>query len=326
MVLALSIKIHAQEITLIPDSIFEQVLIEKGIDSDGEVNGQILTSDAEGVTKLEINMYDTWDQYPSVPEEFFIQDFTGLESFVNIDTLVIQYTYASQIPLNTLTELRHLDVLRNNLDFIDVSANTQLRSILVRDTEYHLFYDNALVTELDLSQNPYIEHIVFVNYSYPHSPKFINLNNGNNNPNMYMFIGMAMEGLDYETRPRTCILVDNPEDAEAGDYPYSEWNIVIGLTNVSFADDMGTCFLSVPKEEKLGISVYPNPVSEMINFENLKGEVEFILYDLTGKKLVSKTLHSGNSPVDVNFLSEGLYVYKITDSAGSIQSGKLVKE
>jgi len=42
------------QITLIPDPKFEQFLIDKDIDSDGVINGQILTSDALVVTKLDI--------------------------------------------------------------------------------------------------------------------------------------------------------------------------------------------------------------------------------------------------------------------------------
>jgi len=42
------------QITLIPDPKFEQFLIDKGIDSDGIINGQILTADALSVTKMHI--------------------------------------------------------------------------------------------------------------------------------------------------------------------------------------------------------------------------------------------------------------------------------
>lgn len=53
-----SLKVKAQEITTIPDPGFEQVLIDKGIDSDGEINGQVLTSDIENLTELEIVDYE----------------------------------------------------------------------------------------------------------------------------------------------------------------------------------------------------------------------------------------------------------------------------
>lgn len=40
------------QITEIPDQYFEQALIDKGIDSDGIINGQVLTSDINTVTEL----------------------------------------------------------------------------------------------------------------------------------------------------------------------------------------------------------------------------------------------------------------------------------
>jgi len=39
---------------VIPDANFEQILINIGIDSDGAVNGQILTSDIDGVTATDV--------------------------------------------------------------------------------------------------------------------------------------------------------------------------------------------------------------------------------------------------------------------------------
>ncbi|SEI00636.1 hypothetical protein SAMN02927937_02688, partial [Paenimyroides aquimaris] len=35
------------QVTLIPDATFEQLLVNMNIDSDGIINGQILTSDAQ---------------------------------------------------------------------------------------------------------------------------------------------------------------------------------------------------------------------------------------------------------------------------------------
>lgn len=39
------------QVTLIPDPVFEQLLINLNIDSDGIVNGQLLTSDAQNITQ-----------------------------------------------------------------------------------------------------------------------------------------------------------------------------------------------------------------------------------------------------------------------------------
>ena len=48
-----SVWIAHSQYTQIPDQGFEQALIDLGIDSDGEINGQVLTSDIENVEVLD---------------------------------------------------------------------------------------------------------------------------------------------------------------------------------------------------------------------------------------------------------------------------------
>ncbi|WP_397447563.1 hypothetical protein [Polaribacter sp. R77954] len=79
----------------IPDENFEAILIEKGIDSDGIVNQQMLKSDAEKVTKLSLNGAN-------------INTLDGIEAFVN---------------------LKRLEADANNLTTLDVSNNVLLDTI-----------------------------------------------------------------------------------------------------------------------------------------------------------------------------------------------------
>jgi len=66
--LFIGLEITAQT-TSIPDQNFEQHLINEGIDSDGTINGQVLTSDIAPV--LTLNLVN-------------INDLTGLENFIAI--------------------------------------------------------------------------------------------------------------------------------------------------------------------------------------------------------------------------------------------------
>ena len=59
----------------IPDIQFETKLIEQGIDSDGTINQQMLKSDAEAVSILDLNLSNNFGK---------ISDLTGIEGFVNI--------------------------------------------------------------------------------------------------------------------------------------------------------------------------------------------------------------------------------------------------
>src|SRR5690606_9383356 len=87
--LAISFTVKAQY-TLIPDSFFEQELIYQNIDSDGVVNGQVLTSDIENVTEL------------IMEDGYGIENLTGIQDFTNLEKLVILYS-----------ELTELDVSQN---------------------------------------------------------------------------------------------------------------------------------------------------------------------------------------------------------------------
>ncbi|TVZ14855.1 hypothetical protein JM81_1065 [Maribacter sp. MAR_2009_72] len=47
----------------IPDSSFEAILIKTGVDSDGIINQQMLSSDAEGITTLDLSNLE-YEAYP----------------------------------------------------------------------------------------------------------------------------------------------------------------------------------------------------------------------------------------------------------------------
>src|SRR5690554_2077656 len=107
--IAVSYKATAQ-ITYIPDPNFEQALIDLGIDSDGVVNGQILTSDALNVTELNIS-YGTPPNYPYPADDYyegFIYDLTGLEAFINLVSLTVSDTMVGDLNISTLVNLKYL--------------------------------------------------------------------------------------------------------------------------------------------------------------------------------------------------------------------------
>ena len=85
--------------TAIPDPFFEQALIDLGIDSDGQINGQILTSDIEDITEL---ILDNNSFYGYNYDEGI--NLTGIESFTSLETLRISYVIISHIDLTQNTQ------------------------------------------------------------------------------------------------------------------------------------------------------------------------------------------------------------------------------
>lgn len=145
--------VKAQEITAIPDPLFEQFLIDEGMDSDGEVNGQILTADAESVTKMNIKGWEIEYNYGN-----YIQDLTGIQAFVNLDTLSVNTTYITELPLESLIQLKYLDCSDNNLTSINLSNNSELEELIAL-VDGHLEPFVNTIESIDLSQNPNIKYI-----------------------------------------------------------------------------------------------------------------------------------------------------------------------
>src|SRR6218665_4029649 len=84
------------QVTSIPDATFEQLLINLNIDSDGTINGQILTSDAQNITQL--NLY-------TGAGSFRIQNMTGIEAFTNLETIEGDFHEFNTINLTNLTKI-----------------------------------------------------------------------------------------------------------------------------------------------------------------------------------------------------------------------------
>jgi len=110
----------------IPDIHFETELIEQGIDSDGIVNQQMLKSDAEAVSLLDLNLSANHGE---------IRDLTGIEGFVNITLLSAVGQEIKNIDLSFNTKLDTLFLYGNHLTNIDVSNNANLILLDIQSNE-----------------------------------------------------------------------------------------------------------------------------------------------------------------------------------------------
>jgi Leucine-rich repeat (LRR) protein len=198
--------------TLIPDPVFEQNLVNQQIDSDGIINGQVLTSDIAARTQLSLS--STNGGFNSVTNLQGIEGFsalqklwlTGNDSLYNVnitnmnlkelyfDNFGVQNIYVSapllellQI-INTVPLLETLDVTNcpmlknlycsdNSLHILEVSNNPALETLIV--------YNNQL-TELTIGNNPNLNYISCFNnhiasLNVTSCPQLKNLNAKTNN-------------------------------------------------------------------------------------------------------------------------------------------------
>ncbi|WP_026990666.1 T9SS type A sorting domain-containing protein [Flavobacterium subsaxonicum] len=312
LLIAISYKGAAQT-TAIPDPGFESALINLNIDSDGIVNGQVLTSDLETVTELDL---DFW--LGNTPA---IYNLSGLEGFSNLQELTINQTELSSINISQCSQLQKLECSGNMLTSIDVSQNPLLEEL--RCGNYSdLGYSNEIV-DIDLSNNP---NIRILDASTMNTIDRINLKNGNNNSDMKLYVGFDFDeptGPDiiYNT---VCIQVDNEELAQNYQFPYSEWEVDNLGTTVNFSEN---CVLSnVDVEKHSAISVYPNPASDIvyINSQNAAVVNGAVLFDISGRVVREYKVVTAEG-ISVSGLQKGIYLLQITVGK-NIQTKKIVIE
>ncbi len=134
----------------IPDVNFEKALIEQGIDTDGIVNQQMLKTDAEKITSLDLNLSSNFGK---------INDLTGIEGFVNITLLSAGGQNIEQIDLSKNTLLDSVYLTANKIATIDLSKNVNLIFVDIQSNDLSAAdavtgLENALnLIDLDLSWN-----------------------------------------------------------------------------------------------------------------------------------------------------------------------------
>jgi len=304
------------QITLIPDPEFEEVLIIQGVDSDGIINGQVLTSDIDWI----VNLFFIGNP--------LITDLTGIEDFVSLEHLDINSMNITEINLSENSNLKILgisDVSLNNLDitnnlmleqlnislnftggfftspitYIDLSSNIQLISVLI---------SGSFITHFDITNNI---NIGGLELKHMDELTYVNLKN-DNNENLGWLQLVDNENLG-------CVQVDDPLAAIEGiDPPYDNWVIE---NNPIITDD---CNLGIKEYLAKGIVFYPNPVKNIIQISSNDLQIIGIeVYNTLGKKVLSKK--GAISQLNLSGLATGLYLVKIQTENGELVK-KVIKE
>lgn len=301
------------QVTLIPDQQFEQYLIAANIDSDGIVNGQILTNDALAVTDLDINGGN-------------IEDLSGLEDFTNIEKLncfrnpLNGYVGApfGSININTLVKLKELDLTATHLNTIDVSNNTLLEKILIGN---ELTGDIPIwneLTQLDLSNNP---NIIYINLYNLFLTNFTNINLRNHTAG---FVSIKL-GNNNNVAYNVCIEVDDPISATNGFAPYDTWVIENDQNGSHYFSD--NCVLNIEKFVNENFKIYPNPTTAYVFIEQKTTDGVTLqsvqILDSSGKWI--KSVKDNFNQIDVSNLSKGMYLFVIQTDKGNKTEKIIVK-
>jgi hypothetical protein len=322
LILAFSTTSFAQ-ITQIPDPNFEQALIDLGIDSDGIVNGQVLTSDVENVTSLNVTSKG-------------IHDLTGLEDFVALENLNVSSNMMTSLSLvnninlkelifNTSHNLVDIDVsnninletLRSSYSFltqIDLTSNTKLLELVLGEPAPSA---NHGIEFLDLTQNAMLQKLQLINLEFLQTA---DLRSGNNTILTDVFVECTVDG-GFDCEPYPCLMVDDVVAAQNNQFPYSEWNVM-----AIYSED---CTAGLNDNKVATYSIHPNPAKNelFITAQNTTQNLKIKIFNIEGKLLSTQTLEIANqTSIDVSQLVSGIYFLNIEDENGNTTTKKFIKQ
>jgi len=339
--------IHSQT-TTIPDANFEQALIDLNIDTDGTINQSIVTADVSSVLSIDIGYYN-------------ITDLTGIEDFTSLTTLICWANQLTSLDLSQNTALEYLSCQQNQLTslnvngasaLIDIACNinlisnldvsqntalqvlscgsnpltslningannltllscgfTQLTSLNVSQNTNlaTLFCGDNPLTSLDVSQNVNLVSLWCNNNQLTS----LNAKNGNNS--------LITTFNATNNTSLTCIDVDNEIDANTGTGSYSTWSKDATATYSEDCIALGLDDVLLAKS----ITLYPNPVSEILTIDSKIPLTKVEIYSLLGQKV--KDINSGFNSISLYNLSKGIYIVRLQSENG-FATKKLIKQ
>lgn len=280
------------QITAIPDANFEQFLIDLGIDSDGVVNGQVLTSDVENVTDLDISFQD------------LIQDITGIEAFLSLENLDVSMTPLSGV--------------------LDLSANINLISLIANGGGDNFV---LMIEKIILNNNPNLEEIIAPEVW---TLEQIDLKTGEEDVsdltiNIWIYTDFSMPISEAPSNENICIQVTDANAAQNGGGVYSNWQIITNsnteFNNFFFSE---TCTLSVHQFESIAVELYPNPTQNHFNIKTSQVIEKIRIYDVSGKLVYSENGKQSALKIATEAWQKGLYFVNLSFENGQRHVEKLL--
>ena len=72
----------------------------------------------------------------------------------------------------------------------------------------------------------------------------------------------------------------------------------------------------ISENKLLSFEMYPNPVSDKLNIQLPSGseKAEVSIFDYTGRLVSSKTISSNDTSIDVQSISNGIYIIRVASN------------
>ncbi len=353
--------------TAVPDVNFEQALINQGYDT-GLPDGTVPTSAIDTITSLNITNL-------SITDLTGIEDFTQLEvllasmnAFINLDlsanTALVEVSLNScsltSLDVTGCADLEFLSLFWNNLSTVDVTQNTQLKTLLCaynsnlgnldvsQNTSLELLdVSEGALTSLNLTQN-----IDLVILNCPgNAITELNLDNNlvlttlrcsdNLITNLQLGSQNGLIKLSCSTNQLECLNIHNGNNlnlqlfeaynnppltcVEVDDPIWADANLLSLDASISFSTDCeNACSTAGLDEENKQFHIYPNPVNgNLIFLENVSLNASWKIVNAAGENVSSGLLEDGQ--ISVSELEAGIYFLILTTET-LIESDVLIIE
>src|SRR5690606_2336244 len=103
------------------------------------------------------------------------------------------------------------------------------------------------------------------------------------------------------------------------------WLPVNGMNAVFFIS--GECEeLGVSDINEFDFTYYPNPVKDVLNISAKKSIENVEIFNLAGQKVLNNAKVSNNGQVDVNSLTSGTYIFRVSLEGGQVETFKIIKK
>lgn len=84
--------------------------------------------------------------------------------------------------------------------------------------------------------------------------------------------------------------------------------------------------MSVNDSALSDISIYPNPVKDVLNINSVKDIDKVEIYNVSGQKLYSQSFNTDETNIDMSSLSSGAYMVRVFLKTGAIETFKVLKK
>ena len=85
----------------------------------------------------------------------------------------------------------------------------------------------------------------------------------------------------------------------------------------------GTCpTASIDDQNYLNISIYPNPISDIVYLDGNYSQLKAVVYDILGKQVMNEPI---TDYIDISQLDKGVYILKLYDGV-KVTTQRIVKK